>query len=94
MTTEAERAEIISRGYSAKALVENELLSFIFEGMLKDLWEKSLDSHTTDEAVLDVHKQAVAIKQVRGRLQHLINDAKLEEQNKKQEEDDGKRDNG
>ncbi len=80
------RGEIIARGAGAKALIENPVLTAAFDQMFKNLFKGFLDGQKTTEQVLELHRQAISIKAARGLLKGYIEDAQLEEINKKLDE--------
>jgi len=81
------RGEIIARGNAARDLQENEVLSLAFEDVLQNISEGFLSARTSSEEVLDLHRQAIAVKAVRGTLQRYIDSAQVEEHNKRIDED-------
>jgi hypothetical protein len=87
MPNEPTRGEIIARGAQAKNLMDNTLLSEAFETVLYNIQTGFLDSRAGDAEVLDLHKQAIAVKSVRGMIQGYISDAQMEEENKRIDEE-------
>ena len=84
---EAKRGEVIAQGHEAKALLEDPTLGAAFDDMLQNLFERFLASQGSDQEILDLHRQAIAIKGVRGTLHRYVGDAQFEETNKQFDED-------
>jgi|TARA_R110000803_G_C11879649_1_gene309546 hypothetical protein len=80
---ELTQAEIIARGNEAKRLKENLVLNEAFNDILQNITEAFLDSHAGDDNVLNLHRQAVAVKAVRGTLARYIDNMAMEVENNK-----------
>ena len=80
------RQDIINRGAAARQLLESETLNAAFDDQLQNLWESFISSQQTDEQILELHRQAIAIKACRGNLHRYVEDEKIEIANKKIDE--------
>jgi len=82
-----ERAEIISRGNAAKVLLDNHLLNEVFDELMQSTFQSFLGAQSTsDDERTKLWSIGQALNLIKSKLNGAVEDAKIEETNKKQDE--------
>lgn len=81
-----DQTKIITRGSHASELLKSETLNQALDDMLWNIYGAFLNSQTDADALMDLHRQAVSIKNLRGTLQRYDEDGKVEKAIRKEQE--------
>ena len=88
---EGEQQRIISQGRDAAELLKNDVLCTALDDMLTSIFGRFLSSQTDADVLVDLHKEAMAVKLLRGTLMAYTENGRHEEHNR--EVDDGRDNN-